>query len=135
MSLARCACRGKAYSEGFEDPPEHVPTFTPTVGRVLSRFMNHAKNRRASGIRALFAHTGFTSQNSLRSRHGHRRRSQPHRRRSRKLPDCLDYPIRRRCAENSTSPSGQGENFDLLYKLLLINLPIPNGFFKSTNNP
>ncbi|RXR28272.1 hypothetical protein [Sphingobium fluviale] len=53
-------------SEGFEDPPELVPTFMPTVRRVLSRFMNPAKkrsvkNRRARGLRALLARTGFRS--------------------------------------------------------------------------
>jgi len=53
-------------SEGFEDPPELVPTFIPTVRRVLSRFMNPAKkrsmkNRRARGLRALLARTGFKS--------------------------------------------------------------------------
>lgn len=53
-------------SEGFEDPPELVPTFMPTVRRVLSRFMNPAKkrsvkNRRARGLRALLARTGFKS--------------------------------------------------------------------------
>jgi hypothetical protein len=53
-------------SEGFEDPPELVPTFIPTVRRVLSRFMNPAKkrnvkNRRARGLRALLARTGFRS--------------------------------------------------------------------------
>jgi hypothetical protein len=53
-------------SEGFEDPPELVPTFMPTVRRALSRFMNPAKkrnvkNRRARGLRALLARTGFRS--------------------------------------------------------------------------
>lgn len=53
-------------SEGFEDPPELVPTFMPTVRRVLSRFMNptkkrSVKNRRARGLRALLARTGFKS--------------------------------------------------------------------------
>jgi len=53
-------------SEGFEDPPELVPTFIPTVRRVLSRFMNPAKkrsvkNRRARGLRALLARTEFRS--------------------------------------------------------------------------
>ncbi|MFL0418839.1 hypothetical protein ACH0CP_13960 [Sphingomonas sp. 179-I 2A4 NHS] len=53
-------------SEGFEDPPELVPTFMPTVRRALSRFMNPAKkrsvkNRRARGLRALLARTGFKS--------------------------------------------------------------------------
>jgi hypothetical protein len=53
-------------SEGFEDPPELVPTFIPTVRRVLSRFMKPAKkrsvkNRRARGLRALLARTGFRS--------------------------------------------------------------------------
>ncbi|GLS99247.1 hypothetical protein GCM10007897_06260 [Sphingobium jiangsuense] len=53
-------------SDGFEDPPELVPTFMPTVRRVLSRFMNPAKkrsvkNRRARGLRALLARTGFKS--------------------------------------------------------------------------
>lgn len=52
--------------EGFEDPPELVPTFIPTVRRVLSRFMNpakksSAKNRRGRGLRALLARTGFKS--------------------------------------------------------------------------
>ena len=52
--------------DGFEDPPELVPTFMPTVRRVLSRFMNPAKkrsvkNRRGRGLRALLARTGFRS--------------------------------------------------------------------------
>lgn len=51
--------------DGFEDPPELVPGFMPTVRRVLSRFLNpkkkRPKTRRVRGLRALLARTGFHS--------------------------------------------------------------------------
>ncbi|WP_138956783.1 hypothetical protein [Sphingomonas sp. KC8] len=52
--------------DGLEEPPELVPTFMPTVRRVLSCFMCAKKqaqmmNRRRGGLRALLARMRFKS--------------------------------------------------------------------------
>lgn len=49
-----------------DDPPELVPTFMPTVRRVISRFLGSKKkprgnNRRRRGLRALLSRLAFRS--------------------------------------------------------------------------